>query len=97
MTTTTVRLPEDLKAKVAKLAEAAGQSAHNFIVQAVAERAEAEEARAEFDQLAERRWAHFKRTGLSVPFDDMVQFVRERAAGKAVLPPKGRKFEPGKP
>jgi predicted transcriptional regulator len=97
MTTTTVRLPEELKNRVAKLAEAAGLSTHNFIVQAVAERAEAEEARAEFDKLAERRWAHFKRTGLSVPFDEMMQFVRKRAAGKAVLPPKGRRFEPRKP
>lgn len=95
MSTTTVRLPEELKARVAKLAEAAGLSAHNFIVQAVAERAEAEEARAEFDQLAERRWAHFKRTGLSVPFDEMMQFVRDRAAGKDLKPPKGRKFDPG--
>ena len=38
-TTTTVRLPQELKSRVAKLAAASGVSTHSFIVEAVAERA----------------------------------------------------------
>lgn len=36
MGTTTIRLPDALKARVAKAAEAAGTTAHNFILEAIA-------------------------------------------------------------
>jgi predicted transcriptional regulator len=49
MSTTTIRLPEDLKARVAAAAERAGVTSHNFILQAIAEKAEQEERRANFD------------------------------------------------
>ena len=91
-TTTTVRLPAALKVRVAKLAAAAGVSTHSFIVDAVAERATAEEARADFERVAQQRWRHSERTGLSVPMDDMLQYARDLAAGKDVARPKARKL-----
>ena len=91
-TTTTVRLPAVLKVRVAKLAAAAGVSTHSFIVDAVAERALAEEARADFERVAQQRWRHYERTGLSVPMDDMLQYARDLAAGKDVARPKARKL-----
>ena len=91
-TTTTVRLPAVLKVRVAKLAAAAGVSTHSFVVDAVAQRALAEEARADFERVAQERWQHYLRTGLSVPLDDMLQYARDLAAGKNVARPKARKL-----
>ena len=48
-TTTTIRLPEDLKARIASAAERAGKTTHSFILEAIAEKAELEEQRAEDD------------------------------------------------
>jgi predicted transcriptional regulator len=91
-TTTSIRLPQELKARVTKLAAAAGVSTHSFIVEAVAERTSMEKARADFERVAQKRWQHYRRTGLSVPIDDMLQYARDLAAGKDVPPPKGRKL-----
>ena len=38
MPTTTIRIPDDLKERVARAAESAGTTAHAFIVDAVAEK-----------------------------------------------------------
>ena len=40
MSTTTIRLPENLKARVARAAERSGTSAHSFILEAIAEKAD---------------------------------------------------------
>ena len=39
MSTTTIRLPDDLKEKVARAAKRAGTTSHNFIFEANAEKA----------------------------------------------------------
>jgi predicted transcriptional regulator len=38
MSTTTIRLPDELKARVARAAKRAGTTAHGFIVEAIAEK-----------------------------------------------------------
>ncbi len=48
MSTTTIRLPDDLKARLAAAAERAGTTSHNFILQAIAEKTELEEQRQAF-------------------------------------------------
>jgi predicted transcriptional regulator len=52
---TTIRLPADLKARVAAAAARAGKTSHSFILEAIAEKAEQEERRSDFDGLAEKR------------------------------------------
>lgn len=92
MSTTTIRIPDELKARVARLAEASGVSAHSFIVQAVAEHVSAAEERADFERLAQERLQLYQRTGLSVSIDDMLQYARDLAAGKDMPAPKARKL-----
>ena len=53
MTTTTIRLPKDLKARIAVAAERAGTTAHNFILEAIVEKADQEERRDDFNDVAE--------------------------------------------
>ena len=45
MSTTTIRLSQDLKERIARAAERAGITAHSFILEAIAEKAEQEERR----------------------------------------------------
>ncbi len=92
MSTTTIRLPDALKARIAKAAEAAGTTSHNFILEAIAEKAELAERRADFHDEAERRWAEFLETGESIPWEDMRRYLMDRSQGKASPPPVARKF-----
>ena len=41
MSTTTIRLPEELKARVAEAARKAGASTHSFILEAITEKTQA--------------------------------------------------------
>jgi predicted transcriptional regulator len=52
MSTTTIRLPEDLKARVTAAAKRAGTTSHNFILEAIAEKADQEERRGDFHDTA---------------------------------------------
>ena len=93
MTTTTIRIPDDLKLRVAAAAEAAGLTAHGFILRAIeTQTAEAEE-QAEFERLAEERWQDFQRTRLAIPFDEAARYLRDRAAGNDVPRPQARRIE----
>jgi predicted transcriptional regulator len=57
MSTTTIRLPSDLKARVAAAAKKSGKSAHSFILEAIAEKAQDTERASEFHALADLRFA----------------------------------------
>lgn len=92
MSTTTIRLSDALKARIAKAAEAAGTTSHNFILEAIAEKTEQAERRNEFHALAEQRWAEFLETGESIPWEQMRDYLLDRAHGKAGLRPQARKF-----
>jgi len=94
MSTTTIRLPDDLKLRVVRLAEAAGLTAHGFIVQAIEAQAAAAEEQAEFQRLARARLRKFKATGVAVPWSEARQYLLDRAAGKDVPRPKAVKVVP---
>ncbi len=93
MTTTTIRIPDELKLRVAAAAEAAGLTAHGFILRAIeTQTAEAEE-QAEFERLADERWKQFQSTRLAIPLDEARRYLLDRAAGKDVPRPKARRIE----
>lgn len=92
MSTTTIRLTDELKARVAKAAESAGTTAHAFILEAIAEKTEQAERRADFYAEAERRWAEFLETGESIPWEEMRRYLMGRIQGKDVPRPVARKF-----
>ena len=92
MSTTTIRLPDELKARIARAAEAAGTTSHGFILEAIAEKAEQAERRAEFHALADQRWAEFLETGESIPWEEVRRYLMGRIQGKAMPRPVVRKF-----
>ena len=92
MSTTTIRLPDDLKARVAAAAKRAGTTAHGFILEAIAEKAEKAERRADFDAVAETRYAGIVASGKAIPWQEMRGYLEARMAGKATKRPVARKL-----
>jgi len=92
MTTTTIRLTENLKARVAAAAKRSGTTTHGFILEAIAEKAEQEDLRSAFDADAEVRYANIVATGKTIPWQDMRGYLEERLAGKEVKRPFARKL-----
>jgi predicted transcriptional regulator len=93
MSTTTIRLPDELKARVAEAAKQAGTTSHNFILEAIAEKADSAERRASFHGEADRRYAEFLKTGESIPWDGMRRYLEDRLAGKPTRRPALRKLD----
>lgn len=90
--TTTIRLPDELKARVARLAEAEGISTHSLILDAIAEKVESMERREAFHAEAKQRLQHMDETGIGIEWDDMKRYLRSRVAGENVQPPTPNKL-----
>ena len=91
MPTTTIRIPEDLKARVAVAAERAGTTAHGFILEAIAEKAEQAERRADFLEVADKRYANLFASGKTIPWEKMRNYLESRIAGKTCARPVAKK------
>lgn len=92
MSTTTIRLPDDLKTRVARAAERAGTTAHGFILEAIAEKAALEEARADFNAVADERYDEIVATGKTIAWADMRRYLEVRVAGKPARRPVAKKM-----
>ena len=91
MTTTTIRIEDDLKQRVAAAAERAGKTAHAFILDAIAQTVEQAEQDSAFQHLAEQRWAQVLTTGQTVAWDDAKDYLNARARGEQHRRPETRK------
>jgi predicted transcriptional regulator len=94
MTTTTIRLSEDLKSRVAAAAKRAGTTAHGFILEAIAEKTRQDELSADFDAVAEQRYAEILSSGKTIPWLEMRKYLEARVAGKSAEHPAARKLAP---
>lgn len=92
MTTTTVRLSLELKARVASAAEREGTTAHNFILTAIEEKAAQAERRSEFHAQADQRFQDMLTTGRSIPWAAMREYLQARVAGTRARRPAAKKL-----
>jgi predicted transcriptional regulator len=92
MSTTTIRLPKDLKSRVAAAAERAGTTAHGFILEAIAEKTDREAQSADFLDAAEKRYAGIVASGKTIPWNKMRAYLEDRIAGKTAVRPAARKL-----
>jgi predicted transcriptional regulator len=90
--TTTIRLPDELKSRVAAAAERSGTTAHNFILEAIAEKADQEERRSNFNDVAEQRYANIVASGKTIPWDQMRGYLEDRLAEKKASRPTAKKL-----
>ena len=91
MSTTTIRIEDQLKARVAAAAERAGKTAHAYILDAIARTVEQAELDDEFHRLADKRWANILATGKTVPWDEARAYLEARARGESPRKPAARK------
>ena len=86
-----LRVPENVKKRVARLAEASDTTAHAFMLEAIRDKVEADEARASFHAEARKRLARMKKSGKGIPATDVFAYLDARAQGKSRPRPKPRK------
>ncbi|MFT4243772.1 MAG: DUF1778 domain-containing protein [Acidovorax sp.] len=82
MSTTTIRLEDDLKARINAAAAQAGKTAHAFILDALAQTVEQVEQDNAFHALADERWARIRATGKTVDWDKAKTYLTARANGE---------------
>lgn len=92
MPTTTIRLPDELKARIAAAAKRAGTTAHSFILEAITEKTDATERRADFQDIAEKRYAGIAASGETIPWSEMRTYLQNRLAGKKPRRPVAKKL-----
>ena len=86
--TTTLKLPEPLKARIAPLAEAAGKSPHAWMIEALEERVGQSEAYAAFMAEALEADRQMTETGLGYAAEDVHLYLLAKLEGKPVKRPK---------
>ena len=82
MSTTTIRLEDELKTRINAAAVQAGKTAHAFILEALAQKVEQVEQDNAFHALADERWARIRTTGKTVAWDDAKTYLVARANGE---------------
>jgi predicted transcriptional regulator len=87
-----LRVPEEVKKRIAELAKQQDMTPHGFMLEAIREKVEAEEARLAFHADAERRLARMKKTGVGIPAQEVFEYLQRRAAGRKATRPKPRKL-----
>ncbi|MEZ5741425.1 MAG: DUF1778 domain-containing protein [Burkholderiaceae bacterium] len=94
MATTTIRIDDELKSRVAQAAARSGKTAHAFIVEAISATVEQAELSDSFMQEADSRWTEILETRKTVGWDAMRQYLDDRATGAKPRKPKARVLKP---
>jgi predicted transcriptional regulator len=92
MSTTTIRIEDDLKARIAAAADRSGKTSHAFILEAIARTVAQFESDEEFHRIADERWAKILATGKTVPWDDAKTYMEARLRGERPRKPVPRKL-----
>ena len=86
--TTTLKLPEELKARIASAAQASGKSAHAFMVEALEAQARLAEMRQSFINDAIASAAEVDAGGALYAMEDVQEYILARTKGKPAKRPK---------
>ncbi len=85
--TTTLKLPDELKARIAAVAQQSGKSPHAFMVEALQLHTELAERRTAFVAGALLAREEVARYGLVVDADEVFDYLKARAEGKPARKP----------
>jgi predicted transcriptional regulator len=89
-TVTTLKLPDELKARIAALAREQDKTPHAFMVEAIAEQAERAERRSGFVAAALAAEREVAEDGAVYDADDVFAWLRARVAGAEPRRPRKR-------
>lgn len=87
-----LRLPDSVKRRIAKLAQRRKTTPHALMLEAISEKLDAEEARAQFLAEASRRLAKMKKSGAGIPAKEVFEYLQQRARGERAARPRSRKL-----
>lgn len=88
---TTLKLPAELKDRVAEAAEAAGRSPHAFMVEAIEAQTRLAERRREFVASALEAEREVEQSGLVYHGDEVLSYLQSKLSGAPVRRPRRRK------
>jgi predicted transcriptional regulator len=91
---TTIKLPEELKERIAPLAEATGVTPHAWMIEALQRQASLAEARANFIAEAASAAREVDAGGPLYAAEDVFTYILARASGRKVARPKPVKRPP---
>jgi predicted transcriptional regulator len=92
MSTTTLRLDEAMKARIAAAARREGKSPHGFMLEAIAEVVGRAELRRDFERTADERMARLTATGRGLDWAETRAWLQARAAGRRAAKPRGKQI-----
>lgn len=92
MSTTTLKLPPDLKKRIASIIRGTDKSAHAFMVEAIAQHADSAMRRKAFVAEALAAEREMGRTGLGYDFEDVRAYFRAKSAGKPARRPRLKRW-----
>lgn len=88
---TTLKVPDDLRARLAAQAEAEGKSAHAYMLEALKEKADRADRRGEYLSAGAAALDEYGRTGIAYAMEDVERYILGIAAGKKPSRPKPTK------
>ena len=91
MQTTTIRLDDTMKERIAAAADHAGKSAHAFILDAISQTVDQSEMDREFNAIADERWKGVLASGKTVSWDDAKAYLTAKSRGETQSRPVARK------
>jgi predicted transcriptional regulator len=92
MAATSLKLPEDLKRRIERLASAANKTPHAFMVEALAREAERSELRARFADEAAHSEEEALSSGKAFELAAAFDYLAARASGAKTRRPKARSW-----
>jgi predicted transcriptional regulator len=88
----TLKLPPELRERVASVVKGTEKSAHAFMVEAIEQQTTLAEKRKEFVALALARRREFERTGKGYALEDVRRYFAARIAGKRARKPRLKRW-----
>ena len=89
---TTLKLPDQLKERIALAAAASGKTAHAWMVEAIEAQASLAERRREFVTSALEARQEVAQYGLVYDADEVFSYIQAKIEGKPAKRPKTRKY-----
>jgi predicted transcriptional regulator len=90
MAATSLKLPDDLKRRVAELVEGSNRTVHSFMVEAIERAAQREELRKRFGEEAALSEREAERTGKVLDANEAFDYLEAKAKGQKVKRPRAK-------
>jgi predicted transcriptional regulator len=87
-TPTTLKIPDDLRERLARQAQTEGKTSHAYMLEALREKADRADRRREYLTAGAGSLRDYERTGIAYAMEDVEKYILGLAAGKKPGRPK---------